>query len=117
VRKRGALIRGWKTHVRQHTAARVAHWSALIRAGKDHSLETSGRSPEQALADLDKLSTRISTRNPDDRQALEQMSLRAAKARKPANGQAFSGCVSDAQSLPRPMDRMAASSLVPSLER
>jgi len=89
--KTGRAHQGWKTHVRQHTAARVAHWSAWIRAGNDHSLEPSGRSPEQALADLDNLSTRSSTRNPDDQQALEHMSVRAAKARTPANGQAFAG--------------------------
>ena len=62
-----------KKHVRQNTAALVENLSALIRAGKDHSLEPSGMSPEQALADLDNLSTRISTRTPDDQQALEHM--------------------------------------------
>jgi hypothetical protein len=86
----GRAHQGWKTHVRQNTAARVAHWSALIRAGKDHSLETIGISPEQALADLDKLRTLIYTRKPEDQQELEQMYLRYAKARKPAKGQAFS---------------------------
>jgi len=87
----GRAHQGWKPHVRQHTAARVVHWPAWIRAGNDHAPEPSGRSPEQALADVDHLRTRISTRTPNDQQALEPMSVRAAKARTPANGQAFAG--------------------------
>jgi len=79
-----------KKHVRQNTEALIENLSALIRAGKDHSLETIGISPEQALADLDKLRTLIYTRKPEDQQELEQMYLRYAKARKPAKGQAFS---------------------------
>jgi len=79
-----------KSHVGRNTDALVENLSALIRAGKDHSLETIGVSQEQALADLDRLKTLIHTRQPEEQEELEKMYLRYANARKPPKGKPFS---------------------------
>ena len=79
-----------KSHVGRNTDALVENLSALIRAGKDHSLETIGVSQDQALADLERLKTLIHTRKPEDQEELEKMYLRYANARKPATGKSFS---------------------------
>ena len=79
-----------KSHVGQNTDALVENLSALIRAGKDPSLESIGISTEQALADLDTLKTLIHTRKPEDQKESEQMYLRYANAHKPAKGKPFS---------------------------
>jgi hypothetical protein len=76
--------------VGRNTDALVDNLSALIRAGKDRSLETIGISTEQALTDLDRLKTLIHSRQPEEQEELEKMYLRYANARKPAKGKPFS---------------------------
>ena len=79
-----------KSHVGRNTDALVENLSAMIRAGKDHSLETIGVSQEQALADLDRLKILIHTRNPGEQEELEKMYLHYANAHKPTKGKPFS---------------------------
>jgi transposase-like protein len=79
-----------KSHVGRNTDALIENLSTLIRAGRDHSLETIGVSPEQALTDLDRLKTLIHTRKPEEQEELEKMYLRYANARKPPKGKPFS---------------------------
>jgi hypothetical protein len=79
-----------KSPVGRNTDARVDNLSALIRAGKDHSLEIIGVLQDQALADLERLKTLIHTRKPEEQEELEKMYLRYANARKPAKGKPFS---------------------------
>jgi transposase-like protein len=78
-----------KSHVGRNTQALVAELSALIRAGQDHSLDTMGISPEQALADLASLQEMIHSRRPEDQPHLEEIYLRYASARKPGKGKKF----------------------------
>jgi transposase-like protein len=78
-----------KSHVGRNTQALVAELSALIRAGQDHSLDTMGISPEQALADLASLQEMIHSRRPEDQPRLKEIYLRYASARKPGKGKKF----------------------------
>jgi len=78
-----------KSHVGRNTEALVAELSTLIGAGQDHSLDTMGISPEQALADLASLQEMIHSRRPEDQPRLEEIYLRYASARKPGKGKKF----------------------------
>ena len=78
-----------KSHVGRNTEALVEELSALIHTGQDHSLETIGVSPEQALADLATLKKLIHSRQPEEQPELERLYLRYAAARKPAKGRRF----------------------------
>lgn len=75
-----------KSHVGRNTDALVADLSALLAAGQDHSLETIGIAPAQALADLAALQAMIHSRRPEDQVRLEEIYLRYANARKPGKG-------------------------------
>lgn len=75
-----------KSHVGRNTDALVAELSVLIGAGSDHSLETLGIAPAQALADLAALQAMIHSRCPEDQARLENLYLRYANARKPGKG-------------------------------
>jgi transposase-like protein len=75
-----------KSHVGRNTDALVDEFSALIRAGGDHSLDGIGVTPEQALEDLAALQEMIHSRRPEDQSRLEGIYLRYANARKPGKG-------------------------------
>ena len=75
-----------KSHVVRNTEALVAELSAMIGAGRDHSLEAIHVTPEQALADLAYLKELIHSRRPEDQPRLEGIYLRYANARKPGKG-------------------------------
>jgi len=79
-----------KSHVGNNTDALVDELSAIICSGQDHSLESIGISPEQALADLAALKTMIHTRLPEDQPILEELYLRYANAAKPGKGKKHS---------------------------
>jgi transposase-like protein len=78
-----------KSHVGRNTDALVEELSALIGAGKDHSLDAVGISPQQALSDLAALKEMIHTRLPEEQSRLEEIYLRYAKAPKPTKGKKY----------------------------
>jgi hypothetical protein len=78
-----------KSHVVRNTEALVEELSALIQTGQDRSLDTLAVSAEQALADLATLKKLIHSRQPEEQPELEQLYLRYAAARKPAQGRRF----------------------------
>jgi transposase-like protein len=78
-----------KSHVGRNTDALVDELTALIAANLDHSLETIGITPEQAVSDLTMLREMIHSRVPDEQPLLEEMYLRYAKARKPGKGKKY----------------------------
>ena len=75
-----------KSHVGRNTDALVDELTVLIGAGQDHSLDTIGIPPAQALHDLALLKEMIHTRHPEDQSRLEEIYLRYANARKPGQG-------------------------------
>jgi hypothetical protein len=79
-----------KSHVSRNTDALVAELSAIIDTGQDHSLETIGITPEQALSDLGELKEMIHTRRPEDQSRLEAIYLRYANAPRPGKGKKHS---------------------------
>ena len=75
-----------KSHVGRNTDVLVDELSTILATNQDHSLETLGITPEQALTDLNKLKEMIHARIPNEQPLLEAMYLRYAKARKPGKG-------------------------------
>ena len=75
-----------KSHVVRNTEKLVEDLSAIIRNGKDSSLEAIMITPEQALEDLATLNKLIHARKPEDQPELEELYDRYAKARKPPKG-------------------------------
>jgi len=78
-----------KSHVGRNTDALVEELSALIGAGKDHSLDAVGISPQQALSDLAALKEMIHTRLPEEQSRLEEIYLRYAKRPNPTKGKKY----------------------------
>ena len=78
-----------KSHVGRNTDALVAEFAALISAGQDQSLAAIGIPPQQALEDLAVLTEMIHSRHPEDQARLEDIYLRYAQARKPAQGKKY----------------------------
>ena len=79
-----------KSHVGRNTDALVAELSAVIEAGQDHSLDSIGIAPEQALSDLGALKEMIHSRRPEDQPRLEGIYLRYANAPRPGKGKKHS---------------------------
>jgi len=75
-----------KSHVGRNTDVLVDELSTILATNQDHSLETLGITPEQALTDFNKLKEMIHARIPNEQPLLEAMYLRYAKARKPGKG-------------------------------
>jgi transposase-like protein len=76
-----------KSHVKRNTEAMIE--SLQLEAAQDRggSLDAIQVSPEQAVADLDRLGQFIQSREPDQAEELEAMHKRYLKARPPGKGQ------------------------------
>ena len=75
-----------KSHVVRNTEKLVEDLSTLIKDGKDTSLQTIGKTSDEALDDLSALDDLIHSRKPEDQPELEQLYDRYAQARKPPKG-------------------------------
>ena len=76
-----------KSHVQRNTEQLVEELKALVKGGRDHSLQQIGVSSEQALADLDRLKQLVKERQPEQEQELEKLLERYLGAEPPGAGE------------------------------
>jgi transposase-like protein len=75
-----------KGHVKRNTEGLIEELQTSATTGTDGSLATIGVTPEQAVADLERLAELIQTRRPEDVDELEVMHLRYIAAAPPSAG-------------------------------
>jgi transposase-like protein len=76
-----------KGHVQRNTEALIEELGQKVRGDEDGSLAAIDLTPEEAMADLARLQTLISTRQPQDVETLERMHLRYIEAEVPRAGE------------------------------
>jgi transposase-like protein len=79
-----------KSHVKRNTEALIEELKPLAEQDVDGSLAAIGVSPEQAVADLERLGELIRLRRPEDEAELEQLSTRYQGAAPPKKGESAS---------------------------
>ena len=82
-RKLGLKHQVCKSHVVRNTEELIANLKEAIVEKQDDSLSAAGVSPEQAIADLDRLGELIHSRQPEQETELETLHLRYIKADSP----------------------------------
>ena len=76
-----------KGHVKRNTESLIENLQASATTDTDGSLAAIGVSPEQAVADLERLAKLIRTRQPEDVDELAEMHLRYIGAASPGTGE------------------------------
>jgi transposase-like protein len=86
-RKLGLKHQVCKSHVVRNTVELIARLVEAIAEEQDDSLSAAGVTPEQALADLERLGELIHSRQPEQETELEALHLRYIKAAPPRKGE------------------------------
>jgi len=76
-----------KSHVKRNTEALIENLKEATSKGEDASLAAIGVTPEQAVADLERLGQLIRTRRPEQQSELETMHQRYIAAAPPRSGE------------------------------
>lgn len=76
-----------KSHVKRNTERLVEELKTLAEGDQDGSLAGIGVTPEQAVADLDRLKGLVERRHPEDEKEFERMAQRYWGARPPREGE------------------------------
>jgi len=79
-----------KSHVKRNTEALIENLKSAVARDQDGSLAAAGVSPEQAVADLDRLGELTCTRRPEDHAELKKLHSRYVEAAPPGRGEPFS---------------------------
>jgi hypothetical protein len=79
-----------KSHVKRNTETLIENLKPAVAKDQDGSLAAIGVSPEQAVADLDRLGELTCTRRPEDHTELKKLHSRYVEAAPPGRGEPFS---------------------------